>query len=484
MYRIHRRRRPLLGALLALALCLGMSSSASALSYGLNWDGNNSPREELLDAVQASGATVYHLPLEYNGQSGDWQNNDDMIEEAWERGVTILPTLARGRRFPQPGGPGWAAWGQWVRELVERYGVNGSFWDGKANPTPIVAWEVWNEPNIPVNDPQLTEAECEAIGQPWNAEVGNCAQPQSYGVFLKYSAEAIQAGSREKTGHGTSVLFGSLNTQVGESPEHFLAGAAAVGGLDQEVTGVAIHPYSFVGGVAGMAADVEAVRAYLDALGASEKSLWITEMGWPTDGTVPSGETVDEDEQAALLTGSLEWAKAMATADDIRLVTWYNVRDFGGSAWDGYSGLQSEDGSYQPAWYAFQEQTGAERSGSCWAAFQADTGTLWTYSSAAGYQDTGVPMLPGSSPTVAAQPGGGALISFQAPGGEPVTFSTAAGTGVPGVPVQAEAPDANFLALALKAYLGAHWPTSAAGGAFDTTARLAPGTSPSVATVP
>jgi hypothetical protein len=479
-----RHLRLLLGTLLALGLALAGASSASALTYGLNWDGNNSSQEEMLDAVQASGATVYHLPLQYNAGSGNWEGNDELVEAAWERGITILPTLAHGRRFPLPGAPGWATWGQWVRELVERYGVNGSFWDGKANPTPILAWEVWNEPNIAVNDPQLSQVECEVIGQPWNAEVGNCAQPAAYGAFLRYSAEAIQAGSRVKTGHGTNVLFGSLNTQVGESAGSFIAGAAAAGGLDPEVTGVAIHPYSFADGVAGMAADVESVRAELDALGAGEKSLWITEMGWPTEGTVPAGETVDGEEQATLLTGALEWIKAMAATDDIRLAAWYNARDFGGAAWDGHSGLQAEDGSYQPAWYAFQEQTGAEVSGSCWAAFQADTGTLWLYSTAGGYEDTGVPMLTGSSPTIATQPGGGALVSFQAPGGEPATYSTAAGTLVAGSPAQAEPPDAGVLALALKAYLSAHWPTSTAAGAFGTTARLAPGTSPSVATVP
>lgn len=477
-------RRALLVALLAIAFLLATSSSAAALSFGLNWDGNNSSQEELLDAVEASGATVYHLPLEYNGPGGDWQNNDGLVEGAWERGITILPTLARGRRFPLPLAPGWGAWGEWVRQLVERYGVNGSFWDGKANPTPITAWEVWNEPNIPVNDPQLTEAQCEEIGRPWSAEAGNCAQPQSYGAFLRYSAEAIQAGAEAKTGHGTEVLFGSLNTQVGESYERFLAGAAAGGGLVPAVTGVAVHPYSFAGGVSGMAAEVEGVRRYLDRLGAGEKSLWLTEVGWPTNGTVPAGETVDEAELAALVTGSLEWIEAHAAAANIQLAAWYNLRDFGGSTWDGFAGLQGEDGSYHPAWYAFQEQTGAERSGDVWAAFQADTGTLWIYSSAGGYQDTGLAMLPGSSPTVAAQPGGGALVSFQAADGTAATYSTRTATFVAGLAAQPEPPNENFLAAAFKAYISAVWPASDAGGPFETPARLAAGTAPSVATVP
>ncbi|MBS1887171.1 MAG: hypothetical protein JSU06_08285 [Actinobacteria bacterium] len=365
-------------AALAIGLVLALSSSASALSFGLNWDGNHSSQPELLDAVQASGATVYHVPLQYTGPGGDWSANDKLVEEAWRRGLTILPTVQSGTRFPPPGDPEWASWGVWLREAVERYGVNGTFWEGKANPTPITAWEVWNEPNIPSNDPQLTEAECAAAGLPWIGQSGNCAQPQSYGAFLAYSAEQLQAASWARAGGPTNVLFGALNTQVGEPFEAFLAGAAAAGGLSPNVTGVAIHPYSFVEGAAGMAGAVDGVRAYLDALPeGSAKSLWITEIGWPTSGTVPVGGTVDPEESAALLTESFEWIKANAAPANIQLVAWYNVRDFGGPTWDGHSGLQGEGGNLNPAWYAFQAQAGAAPTGSFLAAvFKAVLGAV------------------------------------------------------------------------------------------------------------
>jgi hypothetical protein len=488
----NRTLRLLLGTMLAIGLGLGGASSASALSFGLNWDGNATPREEALEVVQASGATVYHLPLEYNGPGGDWSNNDDMVEEAWERGITILPTVQRARRFPLPLAPGWGAWGEWTRELVERYGINGTFWEGKANPTPITAWEVWNEPNIPVNDPQLSEAQCEEIGRPWNAEIGNCAQPGSYGTFLAYTAEQMQAGSVAKTGHGTGVLFGAINTEVGEGYESFLAEAAATGGLGPNVTGVAIHPYAFEGGAAAMTEEVSGIRAYLDALpGGAGKSLWITELGWPTAGTVPSGETVSQEELATLLNESFEWLKLNAPADDIKLAAWYNLRDFGGATWDGWSGLQAEDGTPHPAWYAFQQQTGAERSGNVWAAFQGDTGTLWIYSTSSGYQDTGQAMAPGTSPTVTAPPGGGALVTFTAANGEPATFSTATGALEYGLspppevdPAVAVGSPGNPLAAALKAYISAVWANSDPTATFGTATRLAPGTAPSVATVP
>ncbi len=462
----HIHRRSLLAALLAVALLLVTAAPASALTFGLNWDGNNSPSEELLDQAQASGATVWHQPLEYNGPGGDWTNNDKLVEEAWTRGITILPTLQNGDLFLLPTDPEWEGWSTWVREAVERYGVKGTFWEGKVNPTPITAWEVWNEPNIVGTEPRPAEA-------------------QNYGAFLNYSAEAIQAASLARSGAPTNVLFGGVNTQVGETFEAFLGGAASTGGLSPNVTGVAIHPYAFAAGAEGMAAEVTGVREYLDSLPeGSAKSLWITEVGWPTRGHVPAGRTVSGAGAATVLTESFEWVKANAEADKIETVDWYNLRDFGGATWDGWSGLIAQDGSYQPAWYAFQAQTGAERSGDRWAAFQADTGTLWTYSTTGGYLDTGLPMLPGSSPTIAAQPGGGALISFQGPEGAPTTYSTRTATLVAGLAAQPEPPNENPLAAAFKAYISALWPTSDAGGAFETTAHLAPGTQPSVATVP
>jgi hypothetical protein len=432
------RRCLLLGVLLAFVLSLATSSSASALSFGLNWDGNNHPQPELLDSVQASGASVYHVPFAYNGPGGDWSGNDALVEEAWRRGLTILPTLeGPSNRFLLAGDPDWGAWGEWVEEVVERYGTGGSFWAGKANPTPITAWELWNEPNLPDNDPLLSEGQCAELGQAWIAEAGTCVQPQSYGVFLAYSAERMQAAARATSGQATEVLFGGLNAQVGESPEAFLGKARLYGGLSPDVTGIAFHPYAFVGGAAGMAEALTGLRTDLDTvLESGDKSIWITELGWPVDGTVPLGATVSEEDQATLLTEACDWIKANAAADDIQLVTWYNVRDFEVAAWDGRDGLQREDGSYYPSWYAFQEQTGAEPSGSMWSAFGLADGRLMTFSASEGLRDPGLTIMSGTSPAVAATPPRGALVAFQAPSGHLWIYATGGGAHDTGLGMQ------------------------------------------------
>ena len=360
----HRSQRVTLAVAFITAAVLALSSSASALTFGLNWDGNHHPQAELLESVQKSGASVYHVPLQYNA-GGSWHDNDVLVEEAWKRGITILPTLeSSSNRYLLPSSPEWATWGAWVQEVVERYGVNGEFWWGKSNPTPITAWEVWNEPNLVENNPQLpagtAKAECKALGQTYYEKLNNCIQPSHYAAFLTYTAGKIQAVSNSRTGHRTDVLFGGLITQVGEDWGEFLAKANSAGGLPADVTGVAFHPYAFEKGAIGTIEDIENLRNELNnKLGAGGKSIWITELGWPVAGETPVGGTSSESQQWGRLTESFDWIKANAAGDNIQVAAWYNIRDFGGPTWAGHSGLQREDGSYRPAWQAFTELTGS-----------------------------------------------------------------------------------------------------------------------------
>lgn len=358
------RTAGLLGATVGVILFfLTLASQAGAVTFGVDWNGDNSAAN--LDAAQQSGARIYHAPLAY----GDWAGDDALVGAAWERGMAILPTLSRvsplGSRFLLPTDPEWGTWGSWVQGLAERYGPGGSFWVGKPNPTPITAWEVWNEPNLPENDPLLSEAECAAIGQPFSPTAGTCVQPQSYGAFLAYTAERLQAGAVAVSGAPTAVLVGGLNLQLGEGFASFLAKAAPYGALSPNVTGVAIHPYAFGSGLLGLMHGIEDVRDYLDKVPEGEgKSLWITEFGWSVSGSEGfpvGGGPVSEAAQAALLAAGMEWIEKSATTDRIEVVTWYCLRDFDSADhWDGSAGLLREDGTPRPAWYAFRQALGVE----------------------------------------------------------------------------------------------------------------------------
>jgi hypothetical protein len=151
-----------------------------------------------LEIAKRSGATVYRVNLDYACAWGQaWSQFDPIVKAAWERGVTILPILLKSNTCEHPtqqafllsNDPGWAAWAAWAKAAVERYGANGTFWEGKSNPTPITAWEVGNEPNLAQNNPG-----------------GKEVQPAAYGQFLEYTAGALQEGAKAKTGTTTQVL--------------------------------------------------------------------------------------------------------------------------------------------------------------------------------------------------------------------------------------------------------------------------------------
>ena len=145
-----------------------------------------------------------------------------------------------------------APWWTWAKQAVERYGVNGSFWAGKANPTPITAWEVGNEPNLKKNNPLLPGG-------------GEEVQPEEYGAFLVYTAAAIQTGSKAKTGANTQVLFGGLLLSIGNA-QAFLEEAYEVPGVPSTYTGLSVHPYSLVNGIKELQKEMNDIHNVLKGL--------------------------------------------------------------------------------------------------------------------------------------------------------------------------------------------------------------------------
>jgi hypothetical protein len=352
----QKTRIKVLAALLAaLVAMLLWAASASALNYALNFR-NYDPNQ--LQTTQRSGASVFRTELDFTCTAGgsNWGQFDPIVEAAWKRGIRILPVLVRSaradsqpacenaehKRFLNSGDGSWSAWWGWSKAAVERYGINGDFWNGKANPTPITAWEVGNEPNLAQNNPG-----------------GQYVQPQAYGEFLSYTNNALQAGSVNKTAHGTEVISGGLYMPAGNYSQ-FLEQM----GHTNAYTAVGIHPYSWGNGATGVANQINMVRSTLNnnISGGSGKALWITELGWNAGGTGGLSSPSDSA-QRDLLNESFDWIQANASAKNIALLTWYKIQDQSASGpnWDEHTGLRRFDGTYRPAWYAFQEQVGAPK---------------------------------------------------------------------------------------------------------------------------
>src|SRR5262249_2888826 len=120
-----------------------------------------------IDAIAAAGVGTLRQTFDWQylskGSTLNWDILDHYIGGAARRDITILPVLFNPPSSLTTMPPGGAlrgsyppadpsAIGRYGAQLAARYGPNGSFWS--ANPAipfhPIRAWQIWNEPNLPV----------------------------------------------------------------------------------------------------------------------------------------------------------------------------------------------------------------------------------------------------------------------------------------------------------------------------------------------
>ncbi len=346
---------------------------------GRNFDGRSaeemSRREQTWDEIQASGAKVFRLRIEWghvvypgscSSESFDFEQfYDDFVRRAAQHGETILADLygmpggceTGNTEYPIPGSADYENWTKssgFVAAVVKRYGYNGSFWS--ENPLvpyhPIEAWEVWNEVNAPVNNP------------------GGVVNPQAYAKFAIDSAATIRGAQAEIAPSAQPrVLFGGLST-AGESwmkvgtyyseiygnPTKSGPGAYTTEQLHASYDGLGFHPYAQSSTPATAEGYVNTARSTMNAWGDGEKTIWITEIGWP------SGKLgVTEAQQNEYLQASSNWFSKEAAAKKIELVAWFFLKDVPEAElgpWASFTGLKSEDGTNRTSWCGFLKLNG------------------------------------------------------------------------------------------------------------------------------
>jgi hypothetical protein len=349
-----RMKAALVGLLSVATLLLILASSASALTLGVGWSGDLGGIGPEMPLVAKSGAQAFRVPLPPTNDNGG------IVRAASESGVTIHAEVSV--EYPNdPGLPSGANRSDFLNKLsaeVRRFGYNGSFWSEPGNTSLpkkyITTWEIWNEPNL------------HGIGA------------EEFGQFVSDAAYVIQEASQAQAGRSTDVLSGGLlvwgNVGTGLvgywGAAGYLHTAYAKFASNPNVTGVAIHPYeiddaTFYNGnsTTRLQAFEYAVTGFHNELvslaqesGKPQKSLWITETGWPAEGP---DHPIGEPEQANALRGVVNYLRANEGSLNVKDVLWYNFRDApGNSSWDNFCGLRAHDGHFRQAWTAFQEKAG------------------------------------------------------------------------------------------------------------------------------
>jgi polysaccharide biosynthesis protein PslG len=285
----------------------------------------------------------------------DWGSLDFAVAGAASQELRVLPFLF--------GEPDWAAhldghdcgdecltyapsstdtreaYAAFAKAAVDRYGPDGAFW--KAHPelpyVPIQSWQIWNEQNSPVFFRPRVD-------------------PESYAALLETAASKIRAADPDAE-IVLGGVFSARDTDEGVvGSANYLEQLYRVPDVTDSFDAIAVHPYA--GRVPQVFAQVDAMREAASEAGDASVGLWVTELGWASDGPPDENLVTTPEGQATNLERSL--GTLIDRRDEYRLrgIYWYSWRDTEPGeavcAWCGYSGLIGRDGEPKPAYEAMR----------------------------------------------------------------------------------------------------------------------------------
>jgi len=366
-------------AVVALAVVAAPASALPARFWGVVPQAT--PSEEQFQRLRRGGVDSIRVPVSWavlqptRGGPINWAEVDGVVEKATKSGIEVLPFLSTAPTWavPQATIPGTggaktvahlpatgasaAAWSSFVRQAVERYGPNGSFWaTHPALPVrPIRSWQIWNEPNFKY-----------FVAHP---------NPTEYGKLVKLSftairavdpgAQVILAGLFAKPKGGRFLRPGKRHLVANPTSPNFFASYFVEQmyqhnpGIKARFTGVALHPYT--PSYTYLTGEIEEFRKVLAANHDSGKGLWITELGWSSEPPNPSVNQFAKGPagQASQLRGAFSLLERKQAKWRLQRVYWFSVDDQAGSCnfCDG-SGLFGSGFKPKKAWYEFVKFAG------------------------------------------------------------------------------------------------------------------------------
>jgi hypothetical protein len=292
-----------------------------------------------LARTDAFWMTVEEEPPDEDGvHTYDWAFTDFAASNLTEYGVQWLPILdysalwagTQGEHSPPKDLDDYAAYAQ---AFAERYGRGGDFWElhPELPEMPVTTYEIWNEPNG---------------AWFWNPQ----PDPERYADMYTRARAAIKEVDPDAI-----VMIGGLVPWNDFVRPLF----RALGESRTEADAIGFHPYAPT--PADVFHEVRSFRATLDDLGQRSLPIYITEIGWPTNGSFANVRP--DAERAAYLT---EVADGLVRSDcNVRQVipyTWATPEEDPADAEDWY-GIHHWDGSRTATSSAYAQLVRAHEAG-------------------------------------------------------------------------------------------------------------------------
>ena len=284
-----------------------------------------------------------------------WNRTDDVIGNAAAHGSPVLPFIF--------GSPSWVrnnpakpplktaaqreAWKGFVREFLNRYGQGrGEYWtdeykdDHPGHPAkPVRALQVWNEPSS---------------GDYWKPK----PNPSEYAALVKLTQDAVQTAAPETK----IVLAGLFSTPSGRKGGiqtwKFVPKLYKTKGFKDAYDYLALHPYA--PSIKFLKKQIRLVHKALKKAHDRSRQIWITELGWASQGPKHTDLVKTPKQQASLLTKSFKLLERKAGAWNIRGVDWFAWQDSDSHEVCGFcrfSGLLKTNRSAKPAFAAYKNAT-------------------------------------------------------------------------------------------------------------------------------
>ena len=273
-----------------------------------------------------------------------WGRYDSWVTVTARNGIRVLPIVfnppdwasrrpARGAKRGTYPPRNFTVFAAFARRAAARYGPNGSFW--KAHPEvpylPIRSWQIWNEPNLPVY---------------WQPR----PSAKQYVGLLRATASAIRAVDPT-----AEILTAGLpKSKLGIPLETYVKQIIDAGGAPYFDT-LAVNPYAQT--ASGVLEFLDAMRAALDADGATDKGLYATEFGWSSQPS-PGHFQLGPKGQAQAIRQTMTSLWAARDRLKLRGVVYFNYRDAppyagGKDFWGLHTGLLTKRNRAKPALRSF-----------------------------------------------------------------------------------------------------------------------------------